>query len=103
MSGVVFFFEFKSGGKDSSLSLKDTSYKEADKKKNLKHSLDKTADAPGSSSKKNKFSSLPEFRESLPPERMPTGNVPEGVKPFSSKTLSLSSLKTMKKNVKITR
>ena len=35
---------------------------------------------------------LPEFKESLPPDNNPTGKVPDGVKPFNSNTLSLSSL-----------
>ena len=40
---------------------------------------------------------LPEFKESLPPDNNPTGKVPDGVKPFNSNTLSLSSLKQEKK------
>lgn len=42
----------------------------------------------------------PEFNESLPPDRIPTGNVPDGVSPFSSKTLSLSSLELCNEKMK---
>jgi len=41
---------------------------------------------------------LPELSESFPPDRIPTGRVPDGVNPFNSRTLSLSSLnRKMKK------
>lgn len=36
---------------------------------------------------------LPVWRESFPPDKIPTGRVPDGVRPLSSRTLSLSSLK----------
>ena len=38
------------------------------------------------------MNSVPECKESFPPAKRPTGNAPEGVRPFSCSMLSLSSL-----------
>ena len=42
---------------------------------------------------------VPLIRESLPPDRAPTGNAPVGVRPFNCKTDSDSSLLNMKKKI----
>ena len=39
----------------------------------------------------------PEWIDDGPPERTPLGNFPEGVRPFNSRTLSLSFLKPTQK------
>jgi len=44
---------------------------------------------------------LPELSESFPPDRIPTGRVPDGVNPFNSRTLSLSSLNRKMKKKKV--